>query len=942
MSDKWRNIIEPFRPQTTFWRFFIAASLIAAVTAVCAMIVSMWIGRNMVHELQQDSAYTVLRNTVDLIGRARIAIEEHRTGLIENRKERLADINEMAVYILDSHLETADAEGSLTKNAGPFKKLQNVFEKMQERVYVVDSSGRMVVHPDPLMRGRRVSRFLDAESKPFLNKLAEKAREAGRGRHVFTLYTWDRGGGLKYRLAAAYYYPRIDAVVGADVPIGDYEKVLAEKSQAVLNELRARIGEIVIGKSGYVYVFNEDCEMLAHPTLVGGEFASMRNPDTGKLMCGQLKQAAEKPWGKNKYHYDWDMPNDRGNYVYPKISWVTREPATGWYVGISAYIEEFESTLPRFIMGIFLPSLGSILLLGGALALLLHNLLKPVHQLTRVTQRVSEGDLEAEAPEDVSGEVGFLCRHFNVMVRRLAVLRKKEQHRRSELEELNKNLERIVEVRTKDLREKARKLEEANIRLRELDEMKSNFLSSVSHELRTPLTSVRGFAKLIDRDFDKHFSPIARDNPNLRKKARRLQNNVEIIAQEGERLTRLINDVLDLSKIETGAMRWNDSFFSMNEVIVRSADAISSMAVEKEGVELSVDVEPDMPEINADPDRITQLLINLLDNALKFTTEGTVKLRSCSRDQWIRVEISDRGRGVSRDSLLKIFDKFYQTESKEHLVEAKPAGTGLGLAICHNIVNHYGGFIWAESAPGRGTTVYFELPAKQTAPSELAESDIAPAVETRTKVLTRDRKSLSPPTVLVVDDEPSIRSYLHQVFGLEGFRVVTAEDGKAALEMAEKHRPDLITMDIFMPGMDGREAIVKLRKSPELSKIPIVVVTVMEEEDDIESDAYVTKPIDDQRLIGLAKWLLHRDRCVLKPCIMLESDAVPDDNELSKYCSGDIRYMNAEELTAEIEDGFQGTVLLRMPLEPGIDLEKFSSYSEAQIVILPRNAGDEE
>ncbi len=278
------------------------------------------------------------------------------------------------------------------------------------------------------------------------------------------------------------------------------------------------------------------------------------------------------------------------------------------------------------------------------------------------------------------------------------------------LEILNRHLKRAVQDRTKRLAEKARELEEANERLTELDALKSSFLSTVSHDLRTPLTSVLGFAKLINRDFSRAFLPFAGDDEELRKRGRRIVENLAIIENEGERLTRLINDFLDLSKIESGKAEWRDQELDVEEVISQACRAVSGDFAAKPDLILNVTAAPGLPSLRADADRLNQVLINLLNNAVKFTESGRVDVRAFSpAGGWIRIEVADTGSGIAPESLEKIFDKFHQAEKGDTTAD-RPKGTGLGLAICKNIVEHYGGTIRAESTPGKGSAFIIDLP----------------------------------------------------------------------------------------------------------------------------------------------------------------------------------------------------------------------------------------
>ncbi len=292
------------------------------------------------------------------------------------------------------------------------------------------------------------------------------------------------------------------------------------------------------------------------------------------------------------------------------------------------------------------------------------------------------------------------------------------------LRRLNEELDARVKERTADL-------EKANEELKQLDGMKDSFLSSVSHELRTPLTSIRSFSEILlrydqeDLDTQKEF--------------------LGIINSESERLTRLINDVLDLSRIEAGEMVWNDEPLRLQEVITATLPAHKKLFEEK-SLRLALDLPEDLSPVVADPDRIQQVVTNLLANAIKFSREGgeiRVRVeefqgkRFEEHTAWIKVNISDQGIGIDEKDFHVIFEKFRQV-SKDTMKD-KPEGTGLGLPICRDIILHYRGNIWVESKKGKGSTFCFTLPAADG--DDSPETDFFPegegASSTRTGRIVR-------------------------------------------------------------------------------------------------------------------------------------------------------------------------------------------------------------
>ncbi len=331
-------------------------------------------------------------------------------------------------------------------------------------------------------------------------------------------------------------------------------------------------------------------------------------------------------------------------------------------------------------------------------------------QLEDKVTRLARSELELTAHrENLNGRIEEKTSELSVALSRLE--QEVVQRKRAEalLEGLNQRLEAKVEVRTQALFRKVAEMEAANTQLKQLERLKSSFLSSVSHELRTPLTSILGFAKLITKDFAKYFHPKA-SSEHLAK-AERLLRNLDIVEKESERLTRLINDVLDLTRIESGKMLWRDEPLNLTEAAADAVMAVEGRLADRPDVTLNIAMPSSLPLVLVDRDRILQVLINLLDNALKFTDQGQVEIGAeVDKDGLVKVRVVDTGSGISEEEAEKIFDKFHQHSSQDTLKD-KPKGTGLGLAICRHIVNHYSGRIWVESAPEHGSAFYLTLPA---------------------------------------------------------------------------------------------------------------------------------------------------------------------------------------------------------------------------------------
>lgn len=242
---------------------------------------------------------------------------------------------------------------------------------------------------------------------------------------------------------------------------------------------------------------------------------------------------------------------------------------------------------------------------------------------------------------------------------------------------------------------------------KEVDRMKTEFVSSVSHELRTPLTSVLGFAKLIQKKLEETVFPLVpQHEKKVQRTVRQITENIEIIVSEGTRLTKLINEVLDIAKMEAGKIDWKMELTSIQNVIERAMAATSPL-FEQKGLEPVIQIQPDLPMINADQDRLIQVVINLISNAVKFQATGSVTCRAELVGDQIRVCVIDQGIGIAPEDLPKVFEKFKQVGDT---LTKKPQGTGLGLPISKEIIEHHGGQIGLESEVDKGTTFYFTLP----------------------------------------------------------------------------------------------------------------------------------------------------------------------------------------------------------------------------------------
>ncbi len=415
---------------------------------------------------------------------------------------------------------------------------------------------------------------------------------------------------------------------------------------------------------------------------------------------------------------------------------------------------------------------------------------------------------------------------------------------------------------------------------KEVDRMKTDFISTVSHELRTPLTSVLGFAKLIQKKLDESIFPLIQtEDKKIKRSIRQVTENIEIIVSEGTRLTKLINEVLDVAKIEAGKMQWNMQNLSIIEVIDRAFSATSALFDQKSLTPVR-EIPSDLPNIEGDKDRLIQVVINLISNAVKFTEKGSVTCRVQQQDQTIVVSVIDQGVGISESDQPKVFEKFKQVGDT---LTDKPQGTGLGLPISKEIIAYHGGKIWVESELGKGSTFSFSLPIA-------TEKDLIPSINFDTlieqlkKKVSSDRQADSathsdaPKKILVIDDDASIRNLLKQELEAKGYIVQEAENGHDAIAKVRESRPDLITLDIIMQGIGGYEVAAILKSDPATLDIPIIIVSVIEDKKQgihLGVDSYVTKPLDMAVLMREVEILLsHKNTGTGKKILIVDDDLI--------------------------------------------------------------------
>jgi signal transduction histidine kinase/DNA-binding response OmpR family regulator len=472
-------------------------------------------------------------------------------------------------------------------------------------------------------------------------------------------------------------------------------------------------------------------------------------------------------------------------------------------------------------LGILASQFSALLILSLALGYLLSSRLqrpvsRPILELAEMETKVSQTrDYSLRARKHADDEVGTLIDGFNEML--------------SQIQKRDRELQ-IAKERAEEAKKEA---EVAKIRAEEANQTKTGFLANMSHELRTPLNGILGYSEMLIEDATVGgFTQII---PDLQR-----------INSAGKHLLALINDILDIAKIEAGRLELYIEEFDLGPMI---DDVVLTMQpiVEKNGNTLITKRPKSFAKVHGDVTRVRQILFNLVTNAAKFTERGRIDLEvwqefSEGKD-WTIFRIADTGIGISPEKIQKLFQPFVQADAS---TTRRYGGTGLGLVISRQFARMMGGDISVQSEPSKGSVFTVRLPLELLSKSE----DLTPS-PTVTPASAQRRGENS---VLIVDDDATVRDLLQRLLSKEGFKVYMAADGEEGLRLAREVHPAVITLDVLMPGMGGWAVLTTLKSDPSVADIPVVLLTIVDEKDTavtLGASDYLAKPIDRDRLVSV-------------------------------------------------------------------------------------------
>jgi signal transduction histidine kinase/CheY-like chemotaxis protein len=457
-----------------------------------------------------------------------------------------------------------------------------------------------------------------------------------------------------------------------------------------------------------------------------------------------------------------------------------------------AAFESDRALLSTAVIGFSAVSVAVALFLGFVLS---WAFILPIRKMERALAGITAGDLTQRVDVPNGDEFGKLAR------------------------DLNRTSERLAEL-FQEQRELTRLLEETNASLTRASEAKSRFLASVSHELRTPMNAILGFTDALLGGVDGKLNPEQ-------------TASLGWVQRGGRDLLGLINEILDLSKIEAGGLTMDPQPFDPRELVESVVAQYRSLAAQK-GIRFTWHDAGAPAEVVLDRQRISQILVNLFGNALKFTHEGDVHVEtSGSGESVLRVAVRDTGPGIDADQHERIFEEFQQASSEK-------SGTGLGLAISRRLARLMGGDITLESELGRGSVFYLTVPLDiQAEPPGPGRADAQ---------LGRHEAVV----LLSVDDDPSVAPLLEKMLAGHGYHIVASSGPGTAVDEVRRLQPAAVLLDVLMPARDGRDILRELKSDPETKDIPVIVLSVVDSADLPElADGYLTKPVRQDRLLRL-------------------------------------------------------------------------------------------